>query len=190
LSYIPEGGVERNAMVDIQTMARRSGAWVPAFKAMPPLKMGDVWIIDNAVGDAHTGVCTSDAIVQSDGSWLVETAEGGQEPVDAQGRAVGGQGSSAVKGFAGANARHIVWNAAIGKWMMGQRWLIGYASADALPVPDDNPESSGQHVGPSVDQIARAEATTVRELPLPFDPTSIPPPPPSPADPDKTFKPE
>jgi hypothetical protein len=173
--YIPEGGVERNAMVDIQRLAKRSAAWVPVSKTMAPPKAADVWVIDNGAGEAHTGVCTSDAVVQADGSWLVDTVEGGQMPVDASGNAVAGQGSSAQLAFAGPQARHFVWDGL--HWMLGQRWLLGYASADLMPVPDDaSPDSSGQHVAASA--FAKSEAVTARELPLPFDPTSVPPPPP------------
>jgi hypothetical protein len=134
-TYLPLTGGVRDAMVDIENVAYRFKAWVVPSKTMAPLRMGDVWIVDNAAGDAHTGICVSDAVVQPDGSWVVETVEGGQVPVDASGHAVGGQGSSAVLAFTGAQARRLVWNGA--HWMMGARYLYGCTNADKMPVPDD-----------------------------------------------------
>jgi hypothetical protein len=130
-SYLPEGGVERDAMVDISVLAHRFGAWVEASPNVRPPQLGDIWIVTGVSGDAHTGVCTSDAIVNPDGSWLVPTAEGGQVPVDAKGRIVGGCGSSAQEAF----VRRFV--QADGLWHLGGRTLLGYVSAELLPIPDD-----------------------------------------------------
>ena len=135
-TYLPPGGGVRDSMVDVQVVARRCGAWVPASKDMSPPSQGDVWIITNDAGDAHAGICTADAVAPPNGSWTMETVEGGQMPLDEHGRAVAGQGSSAVAAFAGDKARHLAWNGS--HWMMGQRYLLGYASAGKMPVPDDN----------------------------------------------------
>ena len=130
-TYFPPSG-ERNAMQDIQELAKRCGAWRAEAPDMPPMKQGDVWVIANSQGmDAHTGVCTADAVVAADVSWTVPTVEGGQVPTDEHGRAVAGEGCTAQLAF----TRHFVKNGA--RWMLGNRYLIGYASADALPVPDD-----------------------------------------------------
>lgn len=120
--YVRPGAL-RDAMVDIQTLARRFSAWVSSSPPVPPLHKADIWIIANAAGMcAHTGVCTADAIVNVDGSWTVATAEGGQ---------FDGKGSTAIGSF----TRTFVRSGAGMK--LGQRFLLGYASADRMPIPDD-----------------------------------------------------
>lgn len=127
-TYLPGGGRVRDAMVDIQALARRCGAWVSASSPVDPPKAGDIWIIADAQGmDAHTGVCLEDAVLVSgtsldSPSWRCKTAEGGQ---------FDGKGSTAV----GAFDRQFVF--AGNRWKLGQRFLLGYASAAKMPVPDD-----------------------------------------------------
>lgn len=140
-TYLPTGRPMRNAFVDVQTLARRCGAWVTSSPPVPTFKRGDIWIIvDPATGgDGHMGTCTSDAILNTDGSWTVNTVEGGQLPVDASGHAQ--RGSSAIMAF----TRHFVRSGA--HMMLGARCLLGYASAGSMPVPDDVDASSDRAAG-------------------------------------------
>ncbi len=124
-SYFPPGGGERDAMVDIQTLSRRHGAWVYATEQPPALQAGDAWIIGYSGGrDAHTGICTADAVIDGD-SVHVATAEGGQAST---------MGSTAQQAFQRTLTK------VGGKWLMGQRQLLGWASAAKLPVvvPEDD----------------------------------------------------
>jgi len=124
-TYFPPGGGERDAMVDIQTLSRRAGAWVEATEEPPALQAGDAWIIAYPGGkDAHTGIATSDATVEGD-VVHVATVEGGQAAT---------MGSTASEAFQRTLTK------IGGKWMMGQRELLGWASAAKLPVevPEDD----------------------------------------------------
>lgn len=136
-TYFP-GGSMRNAMADIQALARRFGAWVSGSSGpVVPPKMGDIWIIcDDHQMDAHTGVCLTDAVLTSStdvsepgGKWLVDTAEGGQFNA--------GDGSSSAIGRFSRTWRNVG-----NRWMLGQRYLLGYASADKMPVPDTPDDGS------------------------------------------------
>lgn len=124
-TYLPGGGRVRDAMVDIQALARRCGAWVSANSPVAAPKAGDIWIIADAQGmDAHTGVCVEDAVPGPDSTWQAMTCEGGQ---------FDGKGSSAIGAF--SRTFHFTGN----RWMLGSRFLLGYASAEKMPVPDDDP---------------------------------------------------
>ena len=70
--------------------------------------------------------------------------------------------------FQGANARHFVKQGA--GWKLGDRWLLGYASAASMPVPDDASDDAKADTIP-------IPSTAVRDTQ---------PPPPSP---DETLKP-
>lgn len=130
-TYFPAAHPMRNAMADAQNLARRFGAWVTSSPPVPAMKKGDIWIIGDAQGmDAHTGVCTADAVVNPDGSWTVQTAEGGQTAYDENHRPSAAGGSSGIEAF----TRHFVPSG--NRMMDGQRFLLGYASADKMPVPD------------------------------------------------------
>jgi hypothetical protein len=115
-----------NAMQDLQNVASHKGALVRNPK--PPdgvLHNADCWIIDSDSGDAHAGICVSEASMQPDGSYLIDTVEGGQGP-----------DSSAVEYFVG---RHLVPKG--GRWYMGARYVICQVVADKLgliDVPDAN----------------------------------------------------
>lgn len=123
-TYFP-GGSMRNAMVDLQTLARRHQAWVSASVPVYAPSKGDIWIISDSSGmNAHTGVCiTSPAIfvLNSTPSWSMVTVEGGQ--------AAPGGSSSAIASF--SRTLHQVGN----RWMLGSRYLLGYIRAAALPIP-------------------------------------------------------
>lgn len=119
--YMPSGHAMRNAMVDIQTLARRFGAWVTSSPPVPPLQHGDIWIItDDIGGNAHVGVCLADATM-TPGAMTVQTLEGGQ---------FDGKGSTALGTF----TRTFVPQGA--RWRLGVRYLLGYASAAKMPIPD------------------------------------------------------
>lgn len=122
-SYLPAGKPMRNAMADIQRLARRfDGAWVSSSPPVPPLQKGDAFVIGDATGmDGHVGIVVEDAIV-TPGVWIAKTVEGGQSD---------GKGSSAIGAFTRT------WHFTGGRWMLGARYLLGYASAGSLPVPDD-----------------------------------------------------
>jgi hypothetical protein len=144
-TYFP-GGSMRNAMSDIQALARRFDAWVTSSGPVDPPKAGDIWIIADEHGmDAHTGVCLVDAALGSSSdanapasTWVVDTAEGGQ--------LAGDGGSSAVGKFT-RTFRHEG-----NRWALGSRFLLGYASAEKMPVVDDgdplpaNPVQTDPHV--------------------------------------------
>ncbi len=113
----------RNAFSDLRNLAARFGAWVSGGMPAPPMQRGDIWIIVNDDGgDGHMGVCVGDAVASASG-WLVDTVEGGQ--LDAR-------GSSTAIG--GPFARHFVPRG--NRLYLGARYLLGYASADRMPVPD------------------------------------------------------
>lgn len=128
-TYFP-GGSLRNAMVDIQVLATRYGAWVSGGNPVDPPKTGDIWIIaDDHRMDAHTGVCLTDAVYGSSSditggaaTWTVDTAEGGQLASDG--------GSTAIQRFTRE------WKCVANRWMLGQRFLLGYVSAAKMPVTD------------------------------------------------------
>lgn len=134
--YFPKGGPERDAMADIQKLARRFNAWTSASMPMDLPKAGDIWIIaDENENDAHTGVCVSDAVRASSpdvnapgATFTVSTVEGGQ---------YSGRDSSAISAF--SRTFRCVNN----RWALGkpgqERYLLGYATAGSLPVPDDDP---------------------------------------------------
>lgn len=126
-SYLPERGPMRDAMSDIQALSRRFGAWTTSSPPVPPMQKGDVWIIADQHGsDAHTGVLTEDAVVTGETMTTVG-CEGGQYD---------GRGSTAIATFKRG------WKLVGGRWMLGNRYLLGYASADRMPVPDTNEGSS------------------------------------------------
>ena len=120
--YFPTGMPERNAVVDVQALARRFGAWVSGSAPVPQFAHGDIWIIADVGADAHVGICVDDAAAQPDGTWKVDTVEGGQ---------FSGHDSSAIEQFTRA------WQFVGNRWMLGRRYLVGYASAELMPVPDD-----------------------------------------------------
>ena len=132
--YFPgHGQPERDAIVDIQDLARRFRAWVTASPPVPLFKAGDIWIIANAAGaDGHVGVCVADATASPDGLRVVQTCEGGQ---------YSGSDSSAIGAF--TRTWHLVAN----RWMLGTRYLLGYASAELLPIP--LPADGDAAVGPA-----------------------------------------
>lgn len=133
-TYFPASGGMRDAFSDLQALARRFGAWTGSSPPVAPMKKGDVWVIVDAQGsDGHMGTCTDDAVVAPDGSWSVPTVEGGQVPVNDSGALVAG--SSAIAAFSGIHARHFVRDGA--RMRLGARYLLGYASAALLPIPDD-----------------------------------------------------
>jgi len=140
-SYFPNGGPERDAVADVQALARRCGGWVTGSAPVPPFRQGDVWIVTDGDGaDAHVGLCVEDTIVQPDGSWSVKTVEGGQ---------YSGSDSSAIEAFVRT------WRFVGGRWMLGQRFLLGYASAEKLPIPFlAAPEDVQPHVDPPAEPHA------------------------------------
>jgi hypothetical protein len=71
--------------------------------------------------DAHVGVCVADAVAQGDGTRVVNTVEGGQ---------FSGSDSSAIEAFTRT------WHLVGGRWALGDRFLVGFAVADKMPVPD------------------------------------------------------
>lgn len=121
-SYLPVGKPMRNAMADVQAVARRyPGGWVTGCAPVPPLQKGDVFVIGDQHGmDGHVGVIVEDAVV-TPGQWVTKTVEGGQSD---------GKGSSAIGAFTRT------WHFTAGRWMLGARFLLGYASAGSLPIPD------------------------------------------------------
>ena len=128
--YFPgHGQPERDAVADVQTLARRFSAWVSASMPMPLPQKGDVWIIaDEHGGDAHVGTCISDASPGSSqdvnapaATFVIATVEGGQ---------YSGSDSSAIESF--SRTFHLTSN----RWMLGNRYLLGYASAAKLPIPE------------------------------------------------------
>jgi hypothetical protein len=126
-SHLPENGPVRNAMVDIQQLGRRFGAWVTSSPPVPIMRKGDIWIVADAVGGAaHTGICTSEAGQADDGSWSVATAEGGQPD---------GKGTTAIGTFTRS------WGREGARLKLGDRYLIGYVSAERLPIPDTNDQT-------------------------------------------------
>ena len=61
--YLPAHGPMRNAVADVQALARRFGAWVTSSAPTPPLRRGDVWIIVDDKGGrmfvcSDTDYCT------------------------------------------------------------------------------------------------------------------------------------
>jgi hypothetical protein len=122
--YFPKGGPERDAVADVQMLARRVGAWVTSSPPVPPFEAGDVWIVANDLGaDAHVGVCVADEVAQPDGTRVVDTCEGGQ---------FSGSDSSAIGAFVRT------WRYVGNRWMLGNRYLVGFARASSLPIPDEN----------------------------------------------------
>jgi hypothetical protein len=114
----------RNAMVDIQRLARRFSAWCTSSPPVPPMLRGDIWIVtDDSGNDAHTGVCVEDSTVGSDGSWTVMTVEGGQ---------FDGRGSTAISAF----SRRFFQQG--NRMRLGTRYLLGYASADKMHIPEQS----------------------------------------------------
>jgi len=137
--YFPHGGPERDAVGDVQRLGHKTAAgWVDASPHAPPFKQGDVWVIANAQGmDAHVGVCIADAVVQADGSWAVQTCEGGQ---------YSGSDSSAIEAFTRT------WHLLGGKWLLGGRELVGYAVAELLPIPLPAPPEDVQQAATTPDE--------------------------------------
>jgi len=128
-SYLPAGKATRDSMVDIQRVAARYGAWVSSSPPIPVMQLGDAWIIsDLAGGDAHTGLCVSVPAVNPDGQITFVSIEGGQYD---------GKGSTAIGRFTRTLTREGA------RLKMGQRYLLGYASAGALPIPDSNAPDLG-----------------------------------------------
>lgn len=124
-TYFPAGGM-RSAMRDLQALARRFDAWVTSSPPVPPMEAGDVWIVANEHGrDVHAGVCVCDATMAGT-SMHVRCVEGGQ---------FDGTGSTAVASFART------WDFEGNRWKLGDRYLIGYASAARMPVPDSAPST-------------------------------------------------
>lgn len=128
--YFPKGGPERDAVVDVGVLARRCHAWTTASMPMPMPKTGDAFMVANdAGGDAHVGIFTSDAVLASSrdvnapgATFTAQTVEGGQ---------YSGKDSSAIEAF--TRTFRCVGN----RWMLGDRHLLGFVSAESLPIPDD-----------------------------------------------------
>jgi hypothetical protein len=117
------------AVADVENIAAAHGAWLPP-QHVTPFSQGDVWVINGPPYGVHVGVCLSDAVEQADGSWIVETAEGGQAP-----------DSSGIVAFTDANARHFTWSGST--LMLGTRALYGVAAVSALGIHKDVVEASG-----------------------------------------------
>lgn len=127
-SYLPALGHLRDAFVDLQALARRFDAWVGGGLPIALPRAGDIWIIVNEHGgDGHMGTCIADAVSAPSG-FTVSTIEGGQ---------FDGRGSTAI---GGPYARNFVNRS--GRLWLGDRYLLGYASAGAMPVPELNSESA------------------------------------------------
>lgn len=131
--YFPNGGPERDAMVDVGALGRRCpGGWVSASMPMPLPQTGDAFIVADEHGnDAHTGIFTSDAVHGSraavnapGGTFTASTVEGGQ---------YSGKDSSAIGTFSRT------FKCVANRWMLGNRYLLGYVRAEALPVSDEDP---------------------------------------------------
>ncbi len=134
--YFPRGGPERDAVIDVQVLARRFDAWVTSSPPVPMFRMGDIWIVcDEHGNDPHVGVCVEDAVSMPDGVRTVKTVEGGQSS---------GSDSSAIGAFTRT------WRFAGNRWALGTRLLLGFAYAGHMPVSDstDGDVEVGQHVDP------------------------------------------
>lgn len=105
----------RVATADMQTAAGRRGAWQAPRAGLVP-QCGDGILIDDGTGvHAHAICCVSDARPLADGSWEIDTVEGGQAP-----------DSSYIRAF----TRRLV--TARGRLWMGSRYVLGWADADRL----------------------------------------------------------
>jgi hypothetical protein len=116
------------AATDLIAIAQTCGAWAAA-PAVSPFRAGDVWIVAGPPSGFHVGVCVSDVYVTDDGTWIVDTVEGGQLE-DARGWPLSASG---IHAFNGADARPFVWRD--GALYLGARMLLGVICADALGFP-------------------------------------------------------
>jgi hypothetical protein len=165
------------AGMQLTTFAHGRSAWVDAAAACPFLT-GDVWVVVGPPSGIHVGVCVSDARPTDDGSWVVDTVEGGQLE-DVAGWFAN---LSAIRAFNGAEARRFVWRD--GALYLGRRVLHGVICADALGVlpiyadePDeapDPPDLAPEEAAPEPARPPRdaASIAAARELPIaPVDET-------------------
>jgi hypothetical protein len=110
------------AVADTQTVGQRHDILEPNTPSTPFLE-GDIVIIDDGSGfDAHEIICVGDAIVNADGSWTIDTVEGGQWS---------GFDSSAVQRF----VRTFV--PKNGKIYCGSRFVIATVRCSRLELPGD-----------------------------------------------------
>jgi len=115
------GGAIRNPMADIQHLARRFEGWMTSSPPVPAPHRGDIWVIADEEGSKHAGVCVEDAVLER-GTWTVKTVEGGHPDER--------NGSTAIRAF----DRTFIPDGA--RLRLGSRYLLGYARADAMPLPD------------------------------------------------------
>ncbi len=113
-----------SAVVNVQTVAMRRGAWKPGTPT-EPFRVGDIPIIDGPPYGVHVIVCVEDCAVAADGSWTGATVQGGQ-------------GDGGVQAFASS------WHWRGGKLYAGtgERYVIGVVRA-ALLGCDDAVDPSG-----------------------------------------------
>ncbi|MGA2450268.1 MAG: hypothetical protein ABTD50_16460 [Polyangiaceae bacterium] len=145
------------ATANLYTIAHGHGAWVEG-PHVAPFAVGDVWVVVGPAFGVHVGVCVSDAQVLADGSWLVDTVEGGQFEV-----APGWPpNSSAVHAFNGPDARQFVWRD--GALSLGTQFLYGVVCADAMGVEPTTHESSPY---PREDSENVIDSPVIADTPVP-----------------------
>jgi hypothetical protein len=92
------------------------------------LHTGDICIIDNGTGaDAHVMVMVGEANIKEDGSYTVNTVEGGQLP-----------DSSGIAAFT-----RTLTTDSTGKRYCGHRFVVAWIDADALGIGDDMAPDTG-----------------------------------------------
>jgi hypothetical protein len=65
------------AAIRLLRIASAHRAWIEG-NCASPFQVGDVWVAFGPPTGIHMGVCVSDALVMDDGTWVVDTVEGGQ----------------------------------------------------------------------------------------------------------------
>jgi hypothetical protein len=163
--------------VNLQAIGHAHGAWVEGACAAP-FQAGDIWLVIGPPWGVHVGVCVSEARVLTDGSWEVDTVEGGQVEAIADWP----KNASAIRAFNGDESRRFVWRR--GAPHLGDAVLFGVLCADALGIESTMPRAEPLDVEADDDegdtQNASASAAAdpaslaaAKELPIAPVPASI-----------------